>query len=316
MRYTKETITKRFQELFPSSHFEVLEWNGIKKFCKIKCLDCGKEIEYSEADKIVDRSRRGLQKICLYCEDTPQKKPREIALSKIYNILKKKQTIALLEEPKRLRIKVKWYCKKCNHIFERTPSDFLKNSKCPWCEGIFQKFTINEIKIKANDLYGKEYDILDNEYDYKKSEKILVKHNKCGFIFNTNAYNFLRGHACPRCKASLGELKVRKFLQNNNICFLEQYSFEDSEISSLKFDFYIENSNNEKFVIEYNGRQHYQAIDFFGGEETLLKQQERDSKKKEYCYKNNITFIEIPYYNESLLSDELAQRLSGQALED
>ena len=315
MRHTKETITERFRTLFPSSNFEVLEWNGIKNYCKIKCLDCGKILEYSEADKIVDRSRRGLQLICRYCEDTAQKKPREVALSKIQNILNKKKTIILLEEPKRLRVKAKWYCLKCNHDFERTLSDFLKNSKCPWCEGIFQKFSINEIKIKAFDLYGNEYTILDNDYDYKKSEKILVRHEKCGFIFNTNVHNFLRGHSCPRCKSSLGELKVRNFLIKHNIYFLEQYSFSDSEISSLKFDFYIENKK-EKFVIEYNGRQHYEPVDYFGGKKAFLKQKERDNKKKEYCLKNNIDFIEIPYYEESLLSKELAQRLGGQVLED
>lgn len=41
---------------------------------------------------------------------------------------------------------VKWRCKKCNFIFERTPANFLRAPKCPNCESKFNKMTIEIIK--------------------------------------------------------------------------------------------------------------------------------------------------------------------------
>ena len=43
------------------------------------------------------------------------------------------------------------------------------------------------------------------------------------------------------------------------------------------------------------GQQHYQAIDYFGGEEKFKQQQLRDNIKRNYCLNKNIPLIEIPY---------------------
>lgn len=47
--------------------------------------------------------------------------------------------------------------------------------------------------------------------------------------------------------------------------------------------------------IEYNGIQHYQAIDFFGGEEALEKRKELDQKKAEACAQNHVHLIAWSY---------------------
>lgn len=48
-----------------------------------------------------------------------------------------------------------------------------------------------------------------------------------------------------------------------------------------------------KIAVEYQGDQHFKPIDFFGGEKTFKKNQERDSRKKEISKKNGITLIEV-----------------------
>ena len=106
MRYTFESFDDRLHKLFPNSNFKLIEWNGIKNKCIFKCLSCGRIQEYQEADKIIDRSRRGLSLICKNCEDTVQLKQRLQALNKINNLLNKKKTILLLEEPKRIKEKI------------------------------------------------------------------------------------------------------------------------------------------------------------------------------------------------------------------
>lgn len=105
---------------------------------------------------------------------------------------------------------------------------------------------------------------------------------------------------------------MRNYLKKYNFDFKEQYSFSnDDKIKNKKFDFYL-NIHEKQIVIEYNGRQHYQPVDFFGGIEGFLKQQERDNIKKDYCLKNNIELIVIPWYDEHIIqTDELAQRLNG-----
>lgn len=53
-------------------------------------------------------------------------------------------------------------------------------------------------------------------------------------------------------------------------------------------DIYIQDHN---IGIEYMGSQHYQSIDFFGGEESLYKTIERDKLKREKCVNNSCTLL-------------------------
>ena len=81
-----------------------------------------------------------------------------------------------------------------------------------------------------------------------------------------------------------------------------QKSFSDCKnINVLKFDFYLPKYN---LCIEYNGIQHYQAIDYFGGEERFKQQQKLDTIKQQWCTENNIKLIIIPYLDFSILNQE------------
>jgi hypothetical protein len=59
------------------------------------------------------------------------------------------------------------------------------------------------------------------------------------------------------------------------------------------FDFYI---NTVKLVVEVHGQQHYNFNTLFHtSAQDFLNQRKRDSKKREWCEYNNITYIELPY---------------------
>lgn len=47
--------------------------------------------------------------------------------------------------------------------------------------------------------------------------------------------------------------------------------------------------------IEYQGIQHYQSVDFFGGDEAFLYRQKLDERKKNLCAANGMRLIEWPY---------------------
>jgi hypothetical protein len=49
--------------------------------------------------------------------------------------------------------------------------------------------------------------------------------------------------------------------------------------------------------IEYDGIQHFESVDYFGGELGFINTQMRDNIKNEYCKNNNIKLIRIPYWD-------------------
>lgn len=101
------------------------------------------------------------------------------------------------------------------------------------------------------------------------------------------------GHGCPICKNSIGEKQVKNYLIEHHIKFIPQHSFNDCRhIKLLYFDFYLPDFN---VCIEYDGKQHFEPIDFFGGIEGFKETQKRDEIKNLYCRNNSITMLRIKY---------------------
>ena len=103
-------------------------------------------------------------------------------------------------------------------------------------------------------------------------------------------------------RSSRGEIKIEEILTKANLPFQEEYSFPDlvsAKKAPLRFDFAVFDDNGDlDFLIEYQGIQHYEAKSKFGGTSGLRKQQFNDMQKREYCRKNNIVLLAIPYYDE------------------
>lgn len=74
-------------------------------------------------------------------------------------------------------------------------------------------------------------------------------------------------------RASRGEIKIAEILEMNNIVFKEEYEFPGLKSPNgrpLRFDFAIfDDDGNLDFLIEYQGKQHYQAVSKFGGSRGL-----------------------------------------------
>lgn len=99
-------------------------------------------------------------------------------------------------------------------------------------------------------------------------------------------------------KRSYGELRVKMFLEKNRIEFLEEVkgTITDTETGinrNIRMDFFIPKINT---FIEYNGRQHYEPVEDFGGIKEFERQKERDLLVREACLNKGYTLIEIPYY--------------------
>lgn len=97
-------------------------------------------------------------------------------------------------------------------------------------------------------------------------------------------------------EGSLGEQAIASYLVEHNIPFDREFTFEDlrGNTGLLRFDFKV-NYGNQILLIEFQGKQHYQPVQFFGGEERFKIQQIYDEYKRAYCKRNGYKLIEIPY---------------------
>lgn len=116
-------------------------------------------------------------------------------------------------------------------------------------------------------------------------------------------------------RASRAEIKIQEIFEMYNIPFKMEYSFSDLNTPKgvpLRFDFAVfDDDGNIDFLLEYQGKQHYEAVGKFGGKTGLFQQQFNDKKKREYCLLNNIKLIEIPYTEENLISFDYIMKKAG-----
>ena len=116
-------------------------------------------------------------------------------------------------------------------------------------------------------------------------------------------------------RSSRGEIKIYEILQQAGLNFKEEYSFaglNSSNGRALRFDFAVfDDEGNVDFLIEYQGRQHYEASSKFGGKRGLYQQQFNDNKKRRFCAINDITLIEIPYTEENLITYDYIMSKAG-----
>lgn len=158
------------------------------------------------------------------------------------------------------------------------------------------------------DLTGKKFGkltvIRQSDRQRTKDKHILWDCQcECGNMRTVASNVLLNGTVieCHNCSShkSIGEQQIESLLINNNIKFIRQYNFSDCispKIGQLLFDFAIMNDNNEiLYLIEYDGIQHFQPVDYFGGEKNFNYLQECDKVKNQYCKEHNIPLIRIPY---------------------
>lgn len=126
---------------------------------------------------------------------------------------------------------------------------------------------------------------------------IQIKHNICGNIYETRAGNLLSGKGCPYCKESKGEKKIREVLDILKVKYKEQYRITYSK-TFFKVDFMVYDKNNNIILgIEFDGKQHFEPIEFFGGEERFEKQRNMDKLKNQWFEENGISMLRIPYWD-------------------
>lgn len=117
---------------------------------------------------------------------------------------------------------------------------------------------------------------------------------------------------CEQCsqRKSRGEKFISTLLNIIGFNYVKEYSFLDCRFPDTgrpaKFDFYV----NNKYIIEFDGIQHFKPERFNNiseeeAKQNFIKTKEHDAYKNEYCKQHNISIIRIPYthVNEICLED-------------
>ena len=224
---------------------------------------------------------------------------------KIKNILKKYNQKLLKTEIKNDRRYVIVQCEH-GHITKKIWNGNNKICGCKECQR--ENNTIwNEDKIIKEIEKEKYHFIKFVQSNISGEKRIKIKCNHAHESYEVYFRNWLNGKRCPHCSRSLGEEEIVKFLNKIKINYIEQYKFNDCKFKDLlPFDFYLPDYN---CCIEYDGNQHFEVIEWFGGLDKFIDTKIRDTIKNEYCKKNNIKLIRIPYWKFDKIEEILKENL-------
>lgn len=213
--------------------------------------------------------------------------------------------LVMEKTPERKAGSIVWKCLcDCGNITYVSSRD-LKSNNTKSCGCLNREKRIERIQKynseeKEKIIVGKRYGklIALEKTDMRKESHVIWKCQcDCGNITYVRATYLEQGvtQSCG-CLKSKGEELIGKLLKEANIPFEKECSFNDCRFPDTKckayFDFYV----NKKYIIEFDGIQHFQnGTGCFDNEEAFFKRKIRDNYKNQYCKNKNIPLIRIPY---------------------
>jgi len=269
--------------------YSLVEYVDSKTKVKIICQIHG-IFEKTPANHIRNKNRQGCQKCSVKIRSEIIKKPINDFIKNSIEIHGDKYDYSLVEY-NNMHDKVNIICK-IHGIFEQRPCNHIYSKNgCPLCVNNNIKLTTDDFIKKAKKIHGDKYDYSLVKYENnKKNVKIKIEN----MVYEQSPSSHLKGFDISGFEnISKGETIISKILDSNNIKYYRQKTYSDFKFKNkLRFDFYLPEHNT---CIEYDGIQHFEPINFFGGLKSLKHNQKIDKLKNEYCKNNNIKLLRIKY---------------------
>lgn len=283
-----------------------LSWDGFQQ--GRRCQSCAKNGIYEKQKKSIDDIRR-------YIEENGD---GDFLISEEY--IGKKKPIEI-------------YCHRHGGEYKISWDNFKSGRRCPSCAKKDSSKKHSKAYSLKNGNLKEGFPEISKEWDYSLNEDVpenfpCFSNYLCHWICSNCGEKYTlricvrtkRGTSCPFCSriranASKGNSKIESWLMEAGLDFEKEKRFSDcKDKKSLPFDFYVR-LNDADVLIEFQGRQHYQPVDFFNKSDDTNRNQlfeinkKHDFIKKQYCKDNNIVFIEIPYWDfdkiDKILGDNL-----------
>jgi len=300
LQLTNDEFLGRLKNMYGDEYTPLEEYKTTNTKIKMRHNICGHEYLVQPAHIM-----RGVR--CPNCCKTVKRTHKEFV--EMVSDLTGEEYI-VLGEYKNIKTKILMKHEKCGHEYFVQPNSFISGRRCPKCYGN-QKLTNKEFTGRIYDLVRDEYTFLEEYIGYM--DKIKVCHNECGHVYRVTPSSFFQGTRCPKCSFSKGEKRVTEFLEDNEFKYESEKVFKDLKDGGyLRFDFYLP---KHKIAIEYDGRQHYEPVNYNGKSDEKAEKyfkitQKHDKMKNDYCLKNNIKLIRIPYWEYDNISDILRAEIS------
>ena len=190
-------------------------------------------------------------------------------------------------------------CKTCDSCREKT-------RQCPQCERKCCSVSDLARHIKTHGSKDQKCSYADCQFQSHRP-LVIQQHIK-------TVHEQIKDFGCPRCDykcgdtsnivrhmktctggvtMSSGEFAVKGILDAMGIQHQRQMRFIDcKDINVLPFDFYLP---QQMAIIEYDGKQHFEPVKHWGGQEVLEITQQHDAIKNAYCATKNIRLLRIKY---------------------
>ena len=189
------------------------------------------------------------------------------------------------------------YCTLHDYMWNTDPQNILAGHGCDICK----REKIAEKQTKPLSVYQEELALVNPDIICVGEYECATRHVQhkcliCGKEWDATPSNILFGTGCPYCNKSHGERIIQSWLDEYNIHYTTQKKYDDCvDVNPLPFDFYLPDYD---ILIEYDGIQHFQPVDFFGGQQAFEKLVYHDHIKTDYCLNNHIDLLRIPYYKD------------------
>lgn len=277
---TNEEFKKEVFDLVGNEYTFLEPYRGTHIKIEVKHNKCGNVYKVQPANFLSNNR-------CPYCAGHIKKTNNQFR-KEVYDLVGDEYTFLDLYVNNHTKLKVRH--NKCGLVYKVEPNSFVHGTRCPYCNGNAKK-TNTQFQHEVHDLVGSKYVFLDTYVNAQN--KLRVKHNKCGHIYEVTPHNFLHGYRCPYCSMPKEEKIITKILDDLDINYDIQKTFDDlRDVQLLSYDFYLPNQN---ILIECQGQQHYGPVDIFGGDSQFMKQQKHDQMKSDYAKDHDYNLIAVPY---------------------
>lgn len=161
--------------------------------------------------------------------------------------------------------------------------------------------------IKEYETYQALNNIICRDYRFNSFENSMVAVNNA-FDKRDEVLRKILGLPSNVKLRNTSELTLYKIVKDVFKDAIYQYRIE--WLGRQSIDIFIP---SRQIAIEYQGQQHFKPVDFFGGMESFIHQQENDNRKKKICKEHNIILIEWKY-DEKISIENLIIKLKEKNL--
>ena len=307
--------TKEAQRIAKEKGFDIktIARNNVREVIYYECKYCGCSFVFGSSGYL---SRMYCSKKC--SQEAKNKRQRDNRESKLY------------------------ICNTCGKQFVRKGSDTFCSNECRYpktiCNYCGKEFRshANAIKKYCSEKCKKNKLTKSHEEYYEEFSKIHKGHIVPITKYVGNSYDLTvyclecenkttrkaevfvskdKRRGCNICNRqySIGESLVKEWLDVNKLSYIRQYTVKGLSMNNLlRYDFALLNKENQVIaLIEYDGRQHFEPVDTFGGDKELKRIKHSDLLKNNYAIDNGIELIRINYKDKYNVNEILKERLSN-----